>query len=153
MPNYNYYPATYQSPIQMPMQYQQYPQQAYPQMPYSQMAQQNQVMPHNGIIWVSGEVGAKAYQVAPGTSAILMDSEENRFFIKSSDASGMPMPLRVFNYTEEVASQQSYDASNRNSQDYITREEFEQYIRSMKNTDTEVIVPQKSSRRGNNSAE
>ena len=33
---------------------------------------------------------------------MLMDSESNTFYIKSSDNSGMPMPLRIFDYTERT---------------------------------------------------
>lgn len=54
----------------------------------------------NGILWVQGEAGAKSWAVAPGKSVMLMDSESNTFYIKSSDQSGMPMPLRIFDYTE-----------------------------------------------------
>ena len=42
------------------------------------------------IIWVQGEEGAKAYMVAAGNSVLLMDSESSVFYIKSTDASGMP---------------------------------------------------------------
>ena len=31
---------------------------------------------------------------------ILMDSEQTRFYIKTTDASGMPAPLRVFTFEE-----------------------------------------------------
>ena len=56
--------------------------------------------PSSGIVWVQGETGAKAYPVAPNMTVQLMDSEKDRFYIKSSDASGMPLPLRIFDYTE-----------------------------------------------------
>lgn len=54
----------------------------------------------NGVIWVQGETGAKSYLVAPNSTALLMDSESNRFYLKSSDGSGMPQPLRIFEYVE-----------------------------------------------------
>lgn len=56
--------------------------------------------PNSGLIWVQGEAGAKSYLVAPNTTVMLMDSETQRFYLKSSDASGMPLPLRIFEYTE-----------------------------------------------------
>lgn len=70
---------------------------------YSQMAQayapaqapQN----NSGLIWIQGEQAAKSYLVAPNTTVLLMDSEASRFYLKSSDASGMPQ-LRVFEYKE-----------------------------------------------------
>lgn len=55
---------------------------------------------NNGIIWVQGEASAKSHLVAAGTSALLMDSEDTKFYIKSTDQSGMPLPLRTFKYEE-----------------------------------------------------
>ena len=79
---------------------------------------------NNGIVWVQGEAGAKSYLLGgPNQSALLMDSETNCFYIKSTDASGMPMPLRTFDYTERVV------VKNETPQtDYITREEFNKVI-------------------------
>lgn len=54
----------------------------------------------SSITWVQGEEGAKAYLVAAGNSVMLMDSEAPVFYIKSTDASGMPMPLRIFDFVE-----------------------------------------------------
>lgn len=130
MPAYgNYYPATYQSPIQA--QYpQQYSQQSVPQqMQYPQ----TQVMPQQastGITWVSGEIGARAYpSPAPGQSVLLMDSEDKVFYIRATDASGMPMPLRKFSYTEEVSTQHSFDSQQHiDTSQFITRDELEQML-------------------------
>ena len=117
--------ALYNNPYQynfgVPGQMNQFQQQPV-QMP-AQPVQQPQN--NNGILWVSGEVGAKSYLVAPGTSVLLMDSEAERFFIKSTDVSGMPQPLRTFEY-HEVGSQmppkqsvQSMDSK------YVTRQEYD----------------------------
>lgn len=81
----------------------------------------------NGIIWVQGEAGAKAYPVGPGTSMLLMDSERDCFYIKTTDASGVPMPLRTFTYTEVVQSQQARQPEPQ----YVTREEFEELKRML----------------------
>lgn len=74
------------------------------QMP-KQMPPQQQTQPQGpsaDIIWVQGEAGAKSYLVAPNSTVMLMDSEANTFYFKSTDASGMPQPLRVFDYTERT---------------------------------------------------
>ena len=76
MAYYNGYPATYQ-PIYQP-----------------QPTQTQQ----NGIIWVSGEAGAKAYLVAPNNTVQLWDSEAQTIYLKSADASGMPS-MKVLDYT------------------------------------------------------
>lgn len=60
--------------------------------PYSQQQQQN------GIIWVTGEAGAKAYLVAPNNTVQLWDSEAQVIYLKSADASGMPS-IKVLDYT------------------------------------------------------
>ena len=54
-----------------------------------------------GINWVQGIAGAKAFMVAPGQTAFLMDSEGQTFYMKSADQSGMPT-LRVFDFQERL---------------------------------------------------
>ena len=106
-----------------PMGYQQY----YPQQT-NMMQQQNTQAPqqNNSIIWVQGEAGAKAYPVAPGNSVLLMDSESECFYIKSTDHSGVPMPLRSFTYTEIVQSQQPNEEPKVDTSQFVTRSEFEE---------------------------
>lgn len=80
------------------------------------------------IQWVQGEVGAKSYPVAPGHSVLLMDSENSVFYIKTLDASGMPLPLRTFDYSERSVPAPMPTAQPEaqfNPGDYITRKEFE----------------------------
>ena len=60
--------------------------------------QQPQQTQQNGIIWVSGEAGAKAYMVAPNNTVQLWDSESQTIYLKSADASGMPS-FKVLDYT------------------------------------------------------
>lgn len=108
MPYYNPYQNQYMSQMQMP--------QAQPQ-------------PNNGLIWVQGEAGAKSYLVPPNSTVMLMDSENQRFYLKSTDASGMPMPLRIFEYTEK-AQNAPQNAPNIQTVDYssfATKAEFEAF--------------------------
>lgn len=99
----------------------QFPQTAIPMsaQPVQQPQQNN-----NGILWVSGEVGAKSYLVAPGTSVLLMDSESEKFYIKSTDVSGMPQPLRTFEY-HEVGTQMPPKQPAQNMDKYVTRQEYD----------------------------
>lgn len=62
----------------------------------------------SSIIWVQGEAGAKAYNVPAGSTVLLMDSETPRFYIKSTSANGIPMKLRMFDYSEILDQSQSY---------------------------------------------
>lgn len=111
-----------------PMNYQQmYP--SYNYVPQQQLTQPvvQQPVNDNGILWVQGEAGAKSWAVAPGKSVMLMDSESNTFYIKSSDASGMPMPLRIFDYNERTVQQAQPQVAQHNEIDtsqFVTREEF-----------------------------
>lgn len=53
----------------------------------------------NGLNWVQGEAGAKSWFVTPGSTVLLMDSENQRFYVKSADMNGVPA-MRTFQYTE-----------------------------------------------------
>lgn len=84
---------------------------------------------NQGLLWVSGEVGAKSYLVAPNSTVLLMDSDAQRFYLKSADNSGMPS-LRVFEYTEvtnvpQNAPQGSNLDENVLNGKYVTRQEYE----------------------------
>ena len=93
--------------------------------PQTEMNQQST----NNIIWVQGEAGAKSYLlIGSNQSVLLMDSETNIFYIKSTDASGMPQPLRIFEYTERKQKQE-----NNQTNEYITRKEFEKRLSELKN--------------------
>lgn len=107
-----------------PYQYYQPVYQGIPQMQQYQMPQPQQ-QSSAGIIWVQGEEGAKAYMVAPGNSVLLMDSENSAFYIKSTDQSGMPLPLRVFDYNERAGDRQSTQAILSQDDTYVTRKEFD----------------------------
>ena len=124
-PYYGNYNQFYQPPLQDNLaqmrnnQYMQIPQ----MQPMQSMQQTQNQQSSNGIIWVQGEEGAKAYMVAPGNSVLLMDSENSAFYIKSSDNSGMPMPLRIFDYVERNAKQQMQNIKP--NVEYVTRQEFD----------------------------
>lgn len=105
------------------------------QQPYYPQYQQTapQMQQGNGIIWVSGIEGAKSYMVGAGRSVLLMDSEANVFYLKSTDMSGMPQPLRVFDYTERTAQSQSNQIIDVQPKEidtsmFVTREELEERL-------------------------
>ena len=83
------------------------------------------------IIWVSGEAGAKSYLVAPGNTVMLLDAENSVFYLKSADASGMPLPLRIFDYKERTTTaQQAFGGvvtgESVNLDNFVTRKEFDE---------------------------
>ena len=128
-----------------------YPQ-MYPQYNYvPQMQQQVQQQPvvqqqnDTGILWVQGEAGAKSWAVAPGKSVMLMDSESNTFYIKSSDNSGMPMPLRIFDYKERTqqTSQNSVAQEKIDTSRFVTWDAFNERLEKLfkpKTRNEEVII-------------
>ena len=94
-----------------------------PQQPMQQQSSQ--------IIWVSGEAGAKSYLVAPGNTVMLLDAENSVFYLKSADASGMPLPLRIFDYKERTTTaQQAFGGvvtgESVNLDNFVTRKEFDE---------------------------
>lgn len=100
-------------------------------MPSQPMQQQS-----SQIIWVSGEAGAKSYLVAPGNTVMLLDAENSVFYLKSADASGMPLPLRIFDYKERTTTaQQAFGGvmtgESVNLDNFVTREEFERRMSSI----------------------
>ena len=121
-----FYQPTYYNPTLARQDVPQYNQQLQPMAPTAPAPQNN-----NGLIWVQGESGAKSYLVAPGSTVMLMDAENSTFYLKSADASGMPMPLRIFDYKERSAmhSQPVIDPTSGetvNFDNFVTRKEFDE---------------------------
>lgn len=98
-----------------------------PQVPQTPQPAQPQQTSNGGMAWVQGVAGAKSYLVAPNTTMVLMDSEGDRFYLKTADASGMPLPLRIFEYKEVKDGEKPADMSN-----YITRAEFNEFVAQIK---------------------
>ena len=71
-------------------------------MTYQQMYQpympQTQAQNNTGLVWCQGEQAAKSYLTAPNTTVALWDSETQRIYLKSTDASGMPS-MKTLEYT------------------------------------------------------
>lgn len=74
----------------------------------------------NGVLWVQGEAGAKSWFVAPGSTVLLMDSEGQRFYLKSADQNGVPT-MRTFEYTEIGGEKAQMPTQSGN---FVTMEEF-----------------------------
>ena len=115
--NYNQIPL-YQNPYQMPQ---------------SNMYMTKQLSPqNNGIIWVQGIEGAKAYQIPQNSNIILMDSEKNRMYIKTSDNIGM-CNLRIFDFTEVTETSQGHNsvATQPDLSQYVTRDELNNILEQL----------------------
>lgn len=120
---------------------------------------QQQPQTNQGLLWVQGEAGAKSYLVAPNTTVLLMDAEAQRFYIKSTDSTGIPS-LRTFEFTEVLQTSQQTAVAIPDDLDnkYVTREEFasvrNQYeeilekIKEIQNTKNTQQEPTKTNKRG-----
>lgn len=94
----------------------------------------------NNIIWVQGIEGAKAWQLAPNSMAILLDSEaEGKMYIKVTDNIGMAS-LRIFNYVEVVQTAQA--ATNNSSLDlsqYVKKDELSELLKELMTTNEQTV--------------
>lgn len=117
-----------------------YPQSFYPMPNQNQVQNQPQNQPQNqGITWVQGESGAKAYIVAPNSTVVLWDSENPVIYIKSADMSGLPT-MRVLDWTERTATQQLQPAKTpENPSEYVTRQEFDEVVKRLNSLSKNVV--------------
>lgn len=100
----------------------------YNQQPFNQFNRMTYPQ-NNGIQWVQGIEGAKAFQLMPNSNAQLLDSENDGiFYIKISDNVGM-CTLRTFRYEEitEQAKQQTIPDLS----EYVKKSELEELLKSV----------------------
>lgn len=123
----NYFPIGYQYMYPQPFQTQQ--EAISPVMQGNTQGMNNGAQ--NGIIWVQGEAGAKAYPIAPNTTVQLWDSEDQVIYLKSADASGMPS-MKILDYTIR-------ETGKAVKSDYVTREEFEKAISELRRGNESIV--------------
>lgn len=154
MPNYSFMPSyQYGMPSGYGMSYAQpQPMQYAQQMTSYAQGQQQTPM---GIIWVDGEVGAKAYQLPTGwpsnTPLPLWDTNDTIVYLKSTNPMGMPNPLRKIHYTMEdqpkgpmmqtsgTAALPSGDPHEHETGNFVTREDLEEMKRELRETLTDAM--------------
>lgn len=107
----------YPSPVPMNQQ---------PQMP---QPQQNTV----GFVWVQGEAAAKAYPVAPGNSVLLMDSDSPTLYMKSTDNTGKPLPLEIYDLVkrEDVIASPKETQPQIDLSEYVKMSDLEAKVKEM----------------------
>lgn len=95
--------------------------------PYSSLTYSNPYQPvyrNQSPVWqgtrfVSGLSEAQSYPAPPGTKVLLMDSQEDKFYIKENDFNGISTVSQYrFSKIEEPREK---------SENYITREEFDRW--------------------------
>lgn len=106
---------------------------------YNTPTQQPQIP---GMIWVDGEVGAKAYQMPQGhpvgTPIALWDTNDQVIYLKSINQMGMPNPLQKIRYQMDEQPQQSgylpaaSQVSGAAESNYVTKDDFERKMNELK---------------------
>lgn len=97
------------------------------QMPMQGFQMPMQRPDSSGLNWVQGEAGAKSWFVTPGSTVLLMDSENQRFYLKSADMSGVPA-MRTFEYNE-IGTQKPQEATQ--TVNFVSIEEFNSFRNEM----------------------
>lgn len=113
-----------------------------PYLNYPQANAFNPARPVQGITWVQGIEGAKAYQLSPNSNAVLLDSEQNRMYIKTSDNIGM-CNLRIFDFSE-VTNNVNNSANNivaQDMSDYVTHKELTEILNTLKGETSNESIP------------
>lgn len=124
-------------------------QQMYPQVQGTQMSFANQPAQQtqctHGLIWVDGEVGAKAYQMPPNMPAnqpiALWDTNDTVIYLKSVNPMGMPNPLQKAHYKlesyQQVSPMKSGDSEPVHTQDmseYVKKSDLEKMKQDLMDT-------------------
>lgn len=129
--NYNAYNTPYQSSNQL-----------YQQPSNNFQYQQGQTgQMKNNIIWVQGKENARSMQLQPNSTVILLDTQSNKFYIKTTDEIGLGK-IRIFNYTEEQDSEQNTNTPNKeiDLSNYVTRQQLEEILSQKENYKNEQSV-------------
>ncbi len=79
----------------------------------------NLFSPATNIQYVQGEAGAKGYPLANGYTMLLMDSEAQKFYIKQTDAAGIPT-MKKYKFEEIVDPEPE-------KVEYVTKADFEDF--------------------------
>lgn len=72
------------------------------------------------LAWVQGRQGVDNYPLGPNLRGYFFDTNENKFYVKTTDMYGVVQPIRTFNYSEEIQETPQNEQNN-----YVTRDEIE----------------------------
>lgn len=104
----------------------------YVNLPYTQ--QQMYPVQQKGIttvVVVSGEESVNSYPVAAGNTAVLMDFNLGKFWLKTTDVYGRPLPVEEYNFYKNTASNTQATQQNvspdaqTNQNEYARKEDFD----------------------------
>lgn len=88
------------------------------------MAPQGSIM-----AWVQGRPGADSYPLGANMRGYLFDTNDDKFYLKVTDMTGVVQPIRAFNYKEEVQQPVAPSSTLQNEQNnYVTKDEMKDLI-------------------------
>lgn len=115
-----------------------------------------------GIIWVDGEVGAKAFQLPNGwpvnTPLPLWDTNDTIIYLKSTNPMGMPNPLQKIHYRMDENQQSGNNAFTRSAApalmagdsaethtEYATKDDLERMKKELRDSIADAVATGKKS--------
>ena len=116
---------------------------AFPQVSQAAVPQSTPTQSAQGLIWVDGEVGAKAYQLPAGLPAnqpvALWDTNDTVIYLKSVNPMGMPNPLQKAHYTLEGTKsgekREGYSGDSKpDMSEYVRKEDLERMKQDLMDT-------------------
>lgn len=102
----------------------------YSYIPYNQPYYTPEPRQETSIPFVQGIEAAKAYQVAAGSKVILFDSEDQRFYVKQTDANGVPQPMMIFDYVQHKDPEPKKEEVDFSQ--FVTKDDLEKIIADLK---------------------
>lgn len=106
----------------------------YMNTPYSQQQQMYPVQQKGitTVVVVSGEDSVNSYPVAAGNTAVLMDFNLGKFWLKTTDVYGRPLPVEEYGFYKSTSSSsqppqsiKNPDTQQLNQNDYVRKEDFD----------------------------
>lgn len=88
------------------------------------------------ITFVNGIEGAKAYQLSPNSSALLMDSDNSKFYVKTTDSLGVPKISSYSFVEDENLSGQSQGQQDTVKTDQPSKEDFDGILAKVSELET-----------------
>ena len=115
----------------------------FPQVSQAAVPQATPTQSAQGLIWVDGEVGAKAYQLPAGLPAnqpiALWDTNDTVIYLKSVNPMGMPNPLQRAHYTldgmKSGEKREGYSGDSKpDMSEYVRKEDLERMKQDLMDT-------------------
>lgn len=115
-PYQNFFPATYQPMVQQ---------------------QPSQPVPQSGINWISGDLEAQMYPVAPNNAVTLWSQTEPVVYMKQADATGKPT-LKTYDLIERNGASSLSDRAEKKSDGFARREDLDAVMASVSEIRAEI---------------